>query len=205
MEEAGTVWAGDVCAGDAETGERVVVAGGGGIGCETALHLARQGKKVTVVEMLAEAACDFNFINRGMLLELMAEAGVEVRTGLKVVEIRADGVTTVDGAGGRGDITADTVVLALGMAPAKRPGGGTEAGGPARVRGGRLRQTAAHHRRRARRLLLGGGTLGLAVSCAGDIQRLSPPRRGADLRTIASTGSCLCLDPRISSRSHLTG
>jgi 2-enoate reductase len=117
MEEAGTVWAGDVCAGDAETGERVVVAGGGGIGCETALHLARLGKKVTVVEMLAEAACDFNFINRGMLLEMMAEAGVELRTGLTVVEIRADGVTTVDGAGGRGDITADTVVLALGMAP----------------------------------------------------------------------------------------
>ena len=75
IEEAGAVWAGDVCAGDAETGERVVVAGGGGIGCETALHLARQGKKVTVVEMLPEAACDFNFINRGMLLELHGRGG----------------------------------------------------------------------------------------------------------------------------------
>lgn len=130
LGEAGAVWAGDVSAGETDTGERVVVAGGGGIGCETALHLARRGKKVTVVEMLPEAACDFNFINRGMLLELLAEAGVEIRTGLRVVEIRADGVTveqtapagTGDGAaagagGARSDIPADTVVLALGMTP----------------------------------------------------------------------------------------
>ncbi len=133
IEEAGAVWAGDVCSGDAETGDRVVVAGGGGIGCETALHLARQGKQVTVVEMLPEAALDFNFINRGMLLELLAEAGAEVRTGAKVVEIRADGVTVQEmpeagsgaapgaaagAAGGiRMDIPADTVVLALGMTP----------------------------------------------------------------------------------------
>jgi NADPH-dependent 2,4-dienoyl-CoA reductase/sulfur reductase-like enzyme len=135
----------------------VVVAGGGGIGCETALHLARQGKKVVVVEMLTEAALDFNFINRGMLLELLAEAGVEVRTRTKIVEIRADGVVAeeapvgeaagdaaasgattdeaalgaaalgADASGGatrraasgghRAHIPADTVVLALGMAP----------------------------------------------------------------------------------------
>ena len=134
LTEARAVWAGDVCAGDAETGERVVVAGGGGIGCETALHLAQQGKKVTVVEMLPEAALDFNFINRGMLLELLAGAGVDVRTGWKVVEVRSDGVTVEESGLGGGpgvaaggcsaagrlapawsQIPADTVVLALGM------------------------------------------------------------------------------------------
>ncbi len=120
MEEARTLWAGDVCSGDADTGERVVVAGGGGIGCETALHLARQGRKVTVVEMLPEAARDFNFINRGMLLEVMAKAGVELRTGLKVVEIRPTGVVAEDGGGECSDISADTVVLALGMTPRSR-------------------------------------------------------------------------------------
>ena len=125
LTEAGAVWAGDVCAGDAETGERVVVAGGGGIGCETALYLARQGKKVTVVEMLPEAALDFNFINRGMLLEMLAGAGVEIRTSSRVVQIRTDGVR-VEGVAGEparesgaapawSEIPADTVVLALGM------------------------------------------------------------------------------------------
>jgi len=84
------------------------------------------------VEMLPEAALDFNFINRGMLLELLAEAGVEVRTGVKVVEIRADGVTVEEvpgqaageapgaasgAAAARMSIPADTVVLAMGMTP----------------------------------------------------------------------------------------
>jgi 2,4-dienoyl-CoA reductase-like NADH-dependent reductase (Old Yellow Enzyme family)/thioredoxin reductase len=123
LEEARVAWAGDVCTGEAETGDRVVVAGGGGIGCETALHLARRGKRVTVVEMLPEAACDFNFINRSMLLELLLEGGVEVRTGLKVAEVRPEGVIAEEvdrwgrSTGARVDIPADTVVMALGMVP----------------------------------------------------------------------------------------
>ncbi len=117
LQIATVVWAGDVCADLVETGERVVVAGGGGIGCETALHLARKGKKVVVVEMLDEAALDFNFINRGMLLDLVAEAGVEVRTGATVVAVCDSGVTVADAAGARSEIEGDTVVLALGMTP----------------------------------------------------------------------------------------
>ncbi|MFH1834254.1 MAG: FAD-dependent oxidoreductase, partial [bacterium] len=85
LNTGSVAWAGDVCAGLVETGSRVVVAGGGGIGCETALHLARKGKKVVVVEMLDEPALDFNFINRGMLVELVAEAGVDLLTGTTVV------------------------------------------------------------------------------------------------------------------------
>jgi 2,4-dienoyl-CoA reductase-like NADH-dependent reductase (Old Yellow Enzyme family)/NADPH-dependent 2,4-dienoyl-CoA reductase/sulfur reductase-like enzyme len=135
--EANTVWAGDVCTGEAETGPRVVVAGGGGIGCETALQLARLGREVTVVEMLPEAALDFNFINRSLLLEMLAEAGVQVLTGRKVVGIAPDGVVAEEVAAqgvsapaaedgrtgatrpgvGSTHIPADTVVLAVGMTP----------------------------------------------------------------------------------------
>lgn len=117
LKTANVLWAGDVFADRVETGERVVVAGGGGIGCETALHLARKGKKVVVVEMLDEAALDFNFINRGMLLDLVAEAGVELRTGTRVVAVRDNGATVADASGERSDVEADTVVLALGMTP----------------------------------------------------------------------------------------
>lgn len=35
-----------------ETGETIVVAGGGLVGCETAPHLAKKCKQVTIVEML---------------------------------------------------------------------------------------------------------------------------------------------------------
>ena len=35
-----------------ETGEQIVIIGGGSVGCETAEYLAEKGKKVTVIEML---------------------------------------------------------------------------------------------------------------------------------------------------------
>ncbi len=111
------LWAGDVFADVAETGDRVIIAGGGGIGCEAALHLARKGKEVVVVEMLPEAALDFNPINRPLLLELLAEEGVKVRTGARVVAVSPEGVTVEDEAGEPGEIAADTVVFALGMTP----------------------------------------------------------------------------------------
>ncbi|HLA81523.1 MAG TPA: FAD-dependent oxidoreductase, partial [Thermoleophilia bacterium] len=110
-------WAGDVFADLVEVGERVVIAGGGGIGCECALHLARRGREVVVAEMLDEAALDFNFINRGLLLDLLAQAGVEIRTGARVIAVSDEGITVDEVTGGRTEIAADTVVLALGMTP----------------------------------------------------------------------------------------
>jgi 2,4-dienoyl-CoA reductase-like NADH-dependent reductase (Old Yellow Enzyme family)/thioredoxin reductase len=115
--EAGVVWAGDAFADAAEIGDRVVVAGGGGIGCEAALHLARKGKKVTVVEMLDEAALDFNFINRGLLLDLLVKEHVDLRTGSTVIGFSSRGVTVAGASGAQEEINADTVVLSLGMRP----------------------------------------------------------------------------------------
>jgi len=103
-----TAW--DVLNGK-ETGNRVVVVGGGMVGCETADFLAEQGKKVTVVEMLPAIAQDMEFVRRGMLLDRFAEYPVEVKTNAEIREIVADGVITGDGE----KITADTVVLALGV------------------------------------------------------------------------------------------
>jgi len=110
-------WAGDVFADLVEVGDRVVIAGGGGIGCECALHLARKGKKVVVAEMLDEAALDFNFINRGLLLDLLEQEGVQIHTGARVVAVSDQGITVENPSGGNTEIAADTVILALGMAP----------------------------------------------------------------------------------------
>ena len=62
-----------------ETG-KVVIVGGGLVGCETALHLSSQGNKVIVLEALDDVAQDMNAISRITLLEELEKAGVELST-----------------------------------------------------------------------------------------------------------------------------
>ena len=47
-----------------KVGDEVVVLGGGLAGCEAAIHLAQEGKKVTIVEMRDELAQDANVRHR---------------------------------------------------------------------------------------------------------------------------------------------
>ena len=61
--------ANDLLLGKKETGESVVIIGGGIIGCETALFLAQEGKKVTIIEILEDIARDMYSVNRMHLLE----------------------------------------------------------------------------------------------------------------------------------------
>jgi 2,4-dienoyl-CoA reductase-like NADH-dependent reductase (Old Yellow Enzyme family)/thioredoxin reductase len=108
------VSAADVLTGKA-VGNSVLIAGGGLIGCETALYLARQSKKVTVIEMTDQPAADLNPINRGLLLELLLKEGVEIKTGTKVVAVLEDGVAVTGKDGAEVKLSADSTVLALGM------------------------------------------------------------------------------------------
>jgi NADPH-dependent 2,4-dienoyl-CoA reductase/sulfur reductase-like enzyme len=113
------LWAGDVFTGKAETGDRVVVVGDGGVACEAALVLARQGKQVAIIELPGGSAQDqtVNFVDMSMLLELLDEHGVRVRKGVVLQSVASGGVRTVDGAGAAGELAADTVVLALDLRP----------------------------------------------------------------------------------------
>jgi 2,4-dienoyl-CoA reductase-like NADH-dependent reductase (Old Yellow Enzyme family)/thioredoxin reductase len=94
-------------------GDQVVVVGGGLAGCETGLHLAQQGKDVTIVEMLDEVAEDANIMHRrGLMLEL--RKAVKIRTRLKCVEITDETVVAVDKKNERVSLPCDTVVIAVG-------------------------------------------------------------------------------------------
>ena len=110
-------WAGDVVSGRRPTGERVIMLGGGATGCEAALLLAQQAKRVTIVEMLDELCPDFNACNRALLLELLGENAVDVKTSTRVVEVRDGSVTVVGPDGASYEITGDTLVMALGAKP----------------------------------------------------------------------------------------
>lgn len=111
------LWAGDVLTGKFDVGERIIIAGGGLIGCETALFLAQKGKHIEVIEAMAEVAADLNPVSRILLLELLAKQGVRIRTGVKLEEILDDGAITIDKDWNREKIVADSVVLSLGLMP----------------------------------------------------------------------------------------
>jgi 2,4-dienoyl-CoA reductase-like NADH-dependent reductase (Old Yellow Enzyme family)/thioredoxin reductase len=98
-----------------KVGEQVVVLGGGLSGCECALHLKKEGKDVSLVEMRDELAPDANIRNRPILLEELRAHEVRVFTGTRGVAVTADGMTCEDGEGNEILIKADTVICAVGQ------------------------------------------------------------------------------------------
>jgi 2,4-dienoyl-CoA reductase-like NADH-dependent reductase (Old Yellow Enzyme family)/thioredoxin reductase len=113
---AHVVFAGDVDAGKARAGDTVLVVGGGLVGCETALHLAMAGKKVTIVDILDadRIAEEGGLTTRAMLLALLEDNGVVVVTETRVEEVRGDAVIVAGKEGSRRELPADTVIIATG-------------------------------------------------------------------------------------------
>lgn len=96
-------------------GDSVVLIGGGQVGCETALHLAKLGKKVTVVEMQSALAPDASTTGRNELMtEIDREPNFIALTGARCQSVTANSVTYVKD-GEECTVTADSVVLCAGM------------------------------------------------------------------------------------------
>ncbi len=108
------LWAGDSFFAPERVGQRVVVIGGGQVGCETSVHYGIQGKQVTVLEMKEKLAPDAMRTYQEEL-EGQVRDHCQALTGVKVVEITADGVLCLDADGTQHSIPADTVLLAVGM------------------------------------------------------------------------------------------
>ncbi len=108
--------AADVLTGVKKAEDTMVVVGGGLVGCETALWLAQQGKKVTIVEALPKILAlngPLCHANSEMLERLIPFNGIEVVTGARVTGYR-DGIlfATVDGEEKK--IPCDAVILSVG-------------------------------------------------------------------------------------------
>lgn len=97
-----------------KVGEHVVVFGGGLAGCECAIHLGREGKKVEIVEMRPTLAPDANVRHRPLLLAEIAKTAT-VHTGYKGVEVTQKGILCTDPSGKQVLVPGDTVICALGQ------------------------------------------------------------------------------------------
>jgi 2,4-dienoyl-CoA reductase (NADPH2) len=110
------VYAWDVLTGEVETGDTVVIVGGGAVGVETATLLAQQGKDVTVLEMLEKLGKDIGYSSRWVILQDAARLGVRMVDSCCVERITPDGVVADVHAEAK-SFDADTVVIAVGSRP----------------------------------------------------------------------------------------
>ena len=107
----------DVLGHEETLGSRVIVIGGGQVGCEAALHLASLGKKVTVVEMQSDLAPDASTTGRNELMtEIAKEDNFVPLTGARCLSVTDTSVTYVKD-GKEEVIFADSVLLCAGMKP----------------------------------------------------------------------------------------
>lgn len=98
-------------------GDTLVVIGGGLVGCETAIHYARKGRKVTIVEMADKLLPEPLFIqNMMMLTEMLNHPNITSLPSTKLVKI-TKGAATVENVGGQQEIPCETVILAMGFKP----------------------------------------------------------------------------------------
>jgi len=95
--------------------ERIVVAGGGLVGCETAEYLASLGNRVTVIEMLPDVAMDMEPISREHLLRELERLGVVIRIETTLTAVVQRGIQVKNEKGQEEEILADRLVIALGV------------------------------------------------------------------------------------------
>jgi 2,4-dienoyl-CoA reductase-like NADH-dependent reductase (Old Yellow Enzyme family)/thioredoxin reductase len=113
----------EVLSGQKTVGKKVIVMGGGYVGCETCSFLANKGIDVTLVFRSPEPALDVKFWeNRKHYLDKLKEYRVKVMPQVKYGEITATGLNLTDKEGKEVFLEADNIVLATGATPNKALG-----------------------------------------------------------------------------------
>ena len=94
-----------------------VVIGGGATGCEVALHLAEQGSKVTIVEVLPEIGKNLESMTRKLLLNRISRKHITILTEYSLSRVEENGVFVANKAGEEKFLEANRVVIAVGSRP----------------------------------------------------------------------------------------
>ena len=103
---------------------RLLVLGGGAIGCELGQAFARLGSQVTLVEALPRILPAEDPDAAAVLSRVLEDDGVRVLAGHGLAEVRGDpvgaGEAVLDGADGRITVGYDHLLVAVGRSPATR-------------------------------------------------------------------------------------
>lgn len=113
-ENAWQAW--DVFGRENELGKKVIIVGGGSVGCELAIHLADQGHEPTLLEMGSWLAPTSEISERMSLLEQIAKRNIPSFTDTRCIRIGKEGVEVAHKDGER-FLPADSVVLCTGTTP----------------------------------------------------------------------------------------
>jgi NADPH-dependent 2,4-dienoyl-CoA reductase/sulfur reductase-like enzyme len=107
-----TAW--DILEGKKKADNKVLIIGGGMVGCEVADFLGEHSHDVTLIEMLPEIALDIPMYVRYFLMERLKDYGVKIETETSVVEF-LDNAVIVNKDGNKRKLEGfDTIILALG-------------------------------------------------------------------------------------------
>jgi len=116
-------WAVDAELGKVAVGEKVVVIGAGTVGLEAAIEFRREGKDVTVLELLDEQGAAMALLKSAKTAarefpSILESEKIPVHYGISVGEIIDHAVIGVDSATGKTvEFQADSVLIAIGMRP----------------------------------------------------------------------------------------
>jgi 2,4-dienoyl-CoA reductase-like NADH-dependent reductase (Old Yellow Enzyme family)/thioredoxin reductase len=105
----------EVIQGKKQAGDKVLIVGGGMVGCETADLLGEHSHVVTIVEMLPEIGTDIHPSVMYFLHKRLTEYGVQIETGATMKEFLEDGVIAERDGQKIHLVGFDTIVLAVGV------------------------------------------------------------------------------------------
>ncbi len=109
----------DALLGKKPIGRKVVIVGGGLVGCEIAYGYAKEGRDVTIVEALGEILNlgSVPIMNKTMLLDAFEYYRTTIYTGTKLKSVIDDGAVVILPDGQEKKLEADTVILSIGYRP----------------------------------------------------------------------------------------
>jgi len=109
----------DALLGKKPVGEKIIIVGGGLVGCEIAYGYAKEGKDVTIVEALDQILNLGNVpgMNKAMLLDGFEYYGTTIMTGTKLKSVLDGGAVVILPDGTEKTLNADTVIMSIGYRP----------------------------------------------------------------------------------------